>query len=230
VPKTYTREEADEILRRALSQSQPGAAAEGISHDDLVAAAREVGIPEASILAAADQLGEHALVTERMTKLRGRKRRAFVRHLVVYLLIAGLMYLSVATDLFSVAPEGLAFLRVPMVLWAMLLVLFGFFQLAPNQEKLQKRAEREIARERRVAERQRRLAEKSRGAGRSRAPNGAKEFEAAVQEGVSALLSGAARAIRGLSPAERQGRFRVDEAEEAADAAPSERAKQRRTL
>jgi len=55
VTKTYTRQEADEILRRALA-AQP--ASDGISHDDLVAAAREVGIPTSAVEAAAVELSD----------------------------------------------------------------------------------------------------------------------------------------------------------------------------
>jgi len=42
-PPTYTREEMDEILKRAIERQQ--AKSEEIGHEDLVAAAGEVGIP-----------------------------------------------------------------------------------------------------------------------------------------------------------------------------------------
>lgn len=223
MPRTYTREEADEILRRALSGGQ--AATDGISHDDLVAAAREVGIPESAIAAAANQLGEHALVKQRVELIRGRKRRGFIRHLVVFLLVAGLAFLAAGAGPTFIAPGGLDFLKVPMLIWAMLLVMLGFWQLAPNREKLEKKAERELEKERRRDERKRRIAGRT-GTPRG-APQAAKEFEAAVQEGVSVLLTGAARAIRGFTP--EAGRFRVDKPEEDSDDSPrpSERSRQR---
>jgi hypothetical protein len=53
-PPTYTREEMDAILKRAIERQQ--AKAEGIGHEDLVAAAGEVGIPREEVEAAARDL------------------------------------------------------------------------------------------------------------------------------------------------------------------------------
>ncbi len=53
-PSTYTREEMDAILKRALERQQ--AKSEGIAHEDLVAAAAEVGIPREELEAAAREL------------------------------------------------------------------------------------------------------------------------------------------------------------------------------
>lgn len=53
-PPTYTREEMDAILKRAIERQQ--AKAEEIGHEDLVAAAGEVGIPREEVEAAARDL------------------------------------------------------------------------------------------------------------------------------------------------------------------------------
>ncbi len=53
-PPTYTRAEMDAILKRAIERQQ--ARAEGIDHEDLVAAAGEVGIPREEVEAAARDL------------------------------------------------------------------------------------------------------------------------------------------------------------------------------
>jgi hypothetical protein len=50
-PPTYTREEMDAILKRAIERQQ--AKSEEIGHEDLVAAAGEVGIPREEVEAAA---------------------------------------------------------------------------------------------------------------------------------------------------------------------------------
>lgn len=191
VPKTYSREEADEILRRALAEQ----AADGISHDDLVAAAREVGIPEAAIEAAASQLGEHRTVKERVVQLRQQKRRAFFRHLSSYLIANGGIFLF---DYFDGGPW---FFQYVLIVWGIVLLLLGIRQLAPEEASLVRRAERELERERRKAERRAR---------RARAPahpggitGATREFEQAVQEGATALLSAAARAIRSYGPGAR---------------------------
>jgi hypothetical protein len=191
VSKTYTRREADEILRRALAV-QP---ADGISHDDLVAAAREVGIPGEAIEAAAQQLGEDRRISERATLIRRRRRVAFLRHLLIYLVVnAGIFFVDHADG-------GAYWFQYPLIIWGVILAAVGIAQLAPDQRSLTRRAERELEREQRRA--QRRMRAVARRDGATTARDSAKEFEAAVQEGVSSLLSAAARTIRGLSEAER---------------------------
>lgn len=184
---SYTRAEADEILRRALAEQTEG----DISHEDLVAAAREVGIPEASIEAAADRLGDHRELQHQIALLRRRKRRAFVRHLVVFTIInAGIF----AFDWFDGGPW---FFQFPLIVWGVVLTLFALIQLAPNPESLARRAERELEKQRRrEAARRKRLAK---GDKKTLPPGAAmREFEAAVEQGVSTLLSAATRAIRGM--------------------------------
>jgi hypothetical protein len=210
VSKTYTRREADEILRRALAV-QP---AEGINHDDLVAAAREVGIPGEAIEAAAQQLGEDRRISERAALIRRRRRLAFLRHLLIYLVVnAGIFFVDHADG-------GAYWFQYPLIIWGVILAAGGIAQLAPDQRSLARRAERELERERRRAERRMRSAARRDGA--AAAGGGAKEFEAAVQEGVSSLLSAAARTIRGLSES---GRYRVrDDGEPARTASEREAA------
>ena len=53
-PPTYTREEMDAILKRAIERQQ--AKSEGIGHEELVEAAGEVGIPREEVEAAAREL------------------------------------------------------------------------------------------------------------------------------------------------------------------------------
>jgi hypothetical protein len=202
VPRTYSREEADEILRRALGEQ----ASDGINHEDLVAAAREVGIPEAAIEAAAGQLGEHRLVKERVERLRRQKRRGFARHLISFLIAnAGIF-------LFDYFDGGPWFFQYVLIVWGIILLLFGIRQLAPEEAGLVRRAERELEKERRRAERERRRS--GRVLGRpGGTPAAAKEFEQAVQEGASALLSAAARAIRDYTPGQKP-RYRAEDAPE----------------
>jgi len=198
VTKVYTRAEADEILRRALAEQAEG----GISHDDLVAAAREVGIPESAIAAAAERLGDHVELDRQVNLLRSRKRRAFVRHVVIFCIVN--------LGIFAVdwLDGGTWFFQFPLIVWGVLLMLLGVMLLAPNPEALARRAERELEKERRRERaRQRRLPRGERGAA---ARDGAREFEAAVEHGVSELMSAAAKALRGLGGP----RVRVDSADE----------------
>jgi hypothetical protein len=215
VPKTYNREEVDEILRRALLQ-QTG---DGISHDDLVAAAREVGIPETAVEEAASQLGEHRQVKDRVELIRRQKRRGFAKHLLSYVIANGGVFLVDYVD------GGPWFFHYLLIVWGMILLLLGIRQLAPDEAGLVRRAERELEKERRKLDRQRRRSAQA--SGQPVAPGAAKEFERAVQEGVNALLGAAARTIRDYTPAQR--RYRADEkAEQDAAAADDPAAAQRR--
>jgi hypothetical protein len=189
VPKSYSREEADEILRRALAQQS----SDGINHEDLVAAAREVGIPESAIEEAASQLGEHRIVKERVEHIRRQKRRAFGRHLVSFLIANGGIFL------FDYFDRGPWFFQYILIVWGIILLLFGVRQLAPEEAGLVRKAEREIEKERRRAERLRRRTGRASGHPGG-IPGAAKEFEQAVQEGVNALVSAATRAIRAYTP------------------------------
>jgi hypothetical protein len=201
VSRSYTREEADEILRRALLQQGTG---DGVHHDDLVAAAREVGIPTDAIESAAQQLGERRVVDERVQLLRIRKRRAFLRHLMTYMIVNAGMFFVDRLD------GGAWWFHWPLVIWGIFLLLAGVRQLAPDREGLVKRAERELERERKKEEKRRQRAARAnaRARGVKTSSEGVSEFESAVEEGVSALLSAAARAIRGITP--ENERFRVD--------------------
>lgn len=202
VPRTYSREEADEILRRALEQQPDG----GIHHDDLMAAAREVGIPAAAVEAAADEVGASQIVRDRVQLLRRQKRAAFARHLLTFLIVNGGIFLF---DWFDGGPW---FFQYLLIVWGIVLLLVGMRQLAPDQAGLVRKAERELERERRRAERQRRRqGGRASPPGVSQLPGAAREFEAAVQEGVSALMSAAAKAIRDYSPGQKP-RYRADDA------------------
>jgi 2TM domain-containing protein len=221
VTRTYTREEADEILRRALAGGQTSAGdGSGIGHDDLVAAAREVGIPADAIEAAAGQLGEHRIVNERVERLRKKKQRAFVRHFIIYAIVNSGIFLF---DWFDGGPW---FFQFPLIVWGVLLLVLGVLQLAPNMESLTRRAERELERERRRAAKQLRIAART---GRTAGgPGGVKAFEAAVEEGVNALMSAAAQAIRGLTPEGKKFRAEEPREDEEDGAHPSQRAQNRR--
>lgn len=209
--KTYSREEADEILRRALAQqagTRADGAAEGISHEDLLAAAKEVGISSSAIEAAAEELGESRIVEQRAELIRRRKRRAFFRHLVLFLVVNAGMFLF---DWFDGGPW---FFQYPLIVWSVILASIGMAQLTPEHDALVRRAEREIEKEQRRAARRRPKGTRgpfapSPGAGATPA-QAAREFERAVQEGVSTLLSNAARAIRGVTPAD-PSRYRVQD-------------------
>ncbi len=223
VPRTYSREEADEILRRALEEQ--GEEGTGIHHDDLVAAAREVGIPASAVEAAASEHGDYQLLQQRMKVLRGQKRLAFVYHLLTFLVVNLGIY---AFDRFDGGPW---FFQYVLIFWGVILLLLGIRQLAPSKAGLRRKAERQLARERRRAERQRRRQGVRVPGVASQLPAAAREFESAVQEGVSALMSAAAKAIREHSPGQKP-RYRApdDSAEEESSSRGSETSRRHRRV
>jgi hypothetical protein len=85
--RVYTKEEADTILARALDIQR----GDGTSHEDLVAAAREVGIsPEVLERAAAEVVTRRQDEVE-LVAIRERAWRGFYAHLVPYVMVAALL-------------------------------------------------------------------------------------------------------------------------------------------
>jgi hypothetical protein len=206
VSRSYRRQEAEEILRRALA----GQAEDGFSHDELVAAAREVGISSQAIEAAAADLDERRVVEAKVADLRRRKRRAFVRHLLTYALV------MTAVFLFDRLDGGAWFFHYPAAAWGIAVILIGIRQLAPDPEQLSRRARREAEKERRRAAK--RLERAERGAGGAELSGATKAFEAAVDEGVAAVLSAATRALRRFVPDEERYRVNTPPEDESAPA------------
>jgi hypothetical protein len=133
-----------------------------------------------------------------------------LRHSLVYLFVNGGIFTIDWLD------GGSWFFYWPLILWGVLLAVLGLYRLSPDQEKLEQRAERELDRERKAAEKRARREARKRGVtDHSRVEA---EFDAAVKEGVSALLSTATKAMRHASDAAR--RYRVEDGEDRESAVP----------
>jgi hypothetical protein len=179
-----------------------------------------VGIPPEAIARAADYVGARGPIVARANKIRRRTARSFLRHLLVFVFVnAGIF----AVDWLD---GGSWFFYWPLILWGVLVAVLGLYRLSPDQEKLERRAERELERERKQAEkRARRAARKSGVTDHSRVEA---EFDAAVKEGVSALLSTATKAMRRASSAARHYRVEDGEEQEPGSSADEHRASHRR--
>lgn len=212
--KSYSRREADEILRRAIAFETP----DGISHQDLVAAAREVGIPADAIDRAVEQVATQGALAARIDAIRRRRRRAFFRHALVYALVNSGV---VAIDWLNGGPWFFYWL---LILWTVVLAVFAVFQLAPDPERLARRAERELEKQRRKEERRARRLARKQGRPTDHAAVEA-AFDEAVKEGVSTLLTAATRVMRGASSA--ANRYRVEGSQEEDDARGEQSGSQR---
>ncbi len=163
--RTYSQEEVDAILERALrAEAKDGTR---LTHDELVAAAAEVGIPKDAIDAAARE--DEALVSDKqlLATWKRRARMAVVRHFVTYALVSAMLaFINFMT--------GAHFLWFPIVMlgWGIGIAMHFINTFFADEERV-------LERERRRADRRAR---------RARWKRRGREFERAVDQGVRALI------------------------------------------
>ena len=174
--RKYSQDEVDAILGRAIERVHSRGE---LSHEDLVAAAREVGIPTEAIETAASEVLAERQERNALQVLRKQQWRGFSRHLVPYLIVNGMLVtLNVLTTHFPWA-------LFPMFGWGIGLVLhFMAVVTPPSQQRLERLLERQRNRERR------------RQMNRQIRAN-ASQLERDVGQGISALLEAAAQRIAG---------------------------------
>ena len=182
----FTDEEAKEILRRAIERHE--AEKEGFAADDLVDAARELGIPPEMVERAAIEVRAHAGVETRRTARRKRERQQLAGRVATYAVVNA--FLAVIDYMTGAG----WWVQWPLIIWGFFLVMSFVSTIHPGaQEKRDNRAERryqaKVAREARA--RAKREAKTKRRSAES-------EFEVAVEAGVAALLAAAAKGIEGL--------------------------------
>jgi len=79
----YTRDEVEEILRRAL-ETQP---LETLSHEDLVASAIEAGIDADDVEAAARQIEEERELLAEEERILTKRKRSFMQSIYTYVIV-----------------------------------------------------------------------------------------------------------------------------------------------
>jgi hypothetical protein len=191
---TYTQEEVNEILRRALAQE---ASRESVlSHDELVEIASEAGIDRSALdRAMADLAQEHMRELTRkdeaaeMSAERAVQLKRFLASLVSHAALNTFLYL-IATRF-----TGGTWYMWPLLGSGVLLAWQLRHVLFPYDKVLRRRK-----RERRQRERDRRAAMRAEWGKRilgtsSGLPDGVKGFENVVQKGVSVLLAVAERKL-----------------------------------
>jgi hypothetical protein len=199
-PRSYSQEEVNEILKRALRQQS--LQKKTLSHDELVEMASEVGIDRESLEAATADLAQsreaeimqHESARE-LAEERARRFSRFVYSLLTYLIVGVFLYFI------DMKTGGGTWYFWPILGFAIALafqvrgIVFPQEGLARRKRREEKEAKRRERREMREAMRQRVRASFS--VPPAQAINaGAKEFESAVQTGVAALLTVAARKIQ----------------------------------
>lgn len=224
--RRYSDAERDEILRRAIAEQE---GSDEITHDELVDAAREIGIDPEKVEAAAaaiskergrrEEEGEdEALVRVEVTRRRAR----FGRHLLTYLIV------NAALVAMNLAGGGAFWAIWPILGWGLGLALQGARALPrpsdEDREQILRRLSKRRARQAR--ERAKRAREDAlRAAGQ--------DFEVAVQQGVAELMRAVTRGLSGAPTPPTttrrtapRARVEIEDAEVSEDA--EERAQKRR--
>jgi hypothetical protein len=132
--RVYTKEEADAILARALELQGRG---DGTSHDDLLAAGREVGLPPEAIERAAEDVLAKQGEAVALREIRGRAWRGFYAHLVPYALVN--LLLVTINWMTGGPPWALA----PILGWGIGLVLHLLSVANPDPRRMRRRLEAE---------------------------------------------------------------------------------------
>ncbi len=183
----YDDGEVEEILRRALQRR----AADGIDHEDLMAAAREAGIDPRAAEEAARAVREDREASERVALMQSRRKKSFFGKLRTFGIVnASLLGLDVMTG------DGWWFYW-PLMTWGSLVALDAARAFFPDSESDRKKVKAELARERahrQRVEEARRKAEEAERSGK-KVKGAAARFENAVEKGVAALLAAAATQV-----------------------------------
>lgn len=165
----YTRDEVEEILRRAL-ETQP---LETLSHEDLVASAVEAGIDADDVEAAARQLEEERELRTEEERIVGWRKKRFLQSIYTYVVVNSGLFLI---DIMS-GPGW--WVQWVLAGWGIALALGARRALMPDRGRLRARARRRVAKRRRGNwEKQVR-----------------KEVDRAIQVGVDALVDAASRKL-----------------------------------
>lgn len=165
----YTRDEVEEILRRAL-ETQP---LETLSHEDLVASAVEAGIDADDVEAAAQQIEEERELRLEEDRIVGHRKKRFLQSIYTFVVVnAGLFLIDIMSG-----PGW--WVQWVLAGWGIILALGARRALMPDRGRLRARARRRLAKRRRGNwEKQVR-----------------KEVDRAIQVGVDALVDAASRKL-----------------------------------
>ena len=189
----YSRDEVEEILRRAAERTHDGG--DHPSHDDLVSAAREAGIDVGALELAASELAFRREDERAVQAWDGRRKRRFGSHFITFLIVMG------GLGLLNLLTGGPWWSLVMALLWGIGLALHAASSLrAPTPDQVERVSRKE--RRRREAERKRQqrraaaeeMREKFRQS-KARRGGAERQFEAAVETGVTALMEVVARKI-----------------------------------
>ncbi|MBW2461887.1 MAG: 2TM domain-containing protein [Deltaproteobacteria bacterium] len=193
MPQRYSDDEMREILRRAIDA---GGDSGEFEHEDLVAAAAEVGIDSVAVDRAARELQDESEALERVLAKQRKKRRSFFRSAATMAVINAFLF---AVD--TLTGGGATWFYWPLLGTSLMLAMSAIKVLPPMSDdtrdglvatergRIARRRARETRRLEKEADR------RARKARRGRRSSVESAFESAVEEGVSALLGALATQI-----------------------------------
>jgi hypothetical protein len=182
--RTYTDAQVREILRRAVEQGTDNGR---LGRDDLIAAARDVGIAAEAVEAAITEVETEHELTEEMAKLQRERRHELASSFGTWAIVnAGLFGIDWATG-------GGWWFYWPLGTWGIALLLRLKGEVFANRARDRKAAERRMELRRRQREREQAEARRQ----RSRRTDSS-GLEGVIERGVEELLGAAARRIAGV--------------------------------
>ena len=193
----YSRDEVEEILRRALD-TQP---VEELSHDELIDVALEAGIDPQLVESAAEDLALERALGDRKDKIVHRRKTHFLGNLWTFAAVNAPLMLI---DLMS-GPGW--WVQWVMGTWAIGLALMGGRAYFPNKGELDAKAKRQLQRAGRRRKKQR---------------PGESDLERAIDAGVRAMVDAAAKKMSERDWRHRHQRTRVGGVAEVIDAEVTE--------
>lgn len=183
--RSYSRDEVQAILASAVERQH--GQGDRLTHDELIAIGKELGVSSEAIEAAAAGVGDDIEV-QRQVRLRVHgMRRAFLYHFVPFVLVN--VFLA-TINMFTGGPPWFLF---PLLGWAIGLGSHAIVALAPDREKIERQVRRRIERER---EKQRRKNE------RGVLADGARRVAEAVHDRTAEMLHAVADALEDRAPAD----------------------------
>ncbi|KYF73293.1 hypothetical protein BE11_23730 [Sorangium cellulosum] len=191
--RQYTEAEVRTILERALRDAQT----REVGHDELVAAAEEIGISRAAIEAASRDIELVRGEEDARAAIVARRRKGFRSHLFSFVVVNAFLF---AINALTPGPWWFFW---PLLGWGLGLAFHARAALSSDVSPRRLRREIERGAERARREELRRLKERRRAESierKQRLERSAEDFGHAVEEGVATVLSRIAQEIRGSVP------------------------------
>lgn len=191
---SYSRDEMKAIIERALDTQRTRS--DDVSHDELLAIGRELGVSGEALESAARSVRESRALDAARAEVRARERRGFIGHLIPFVLVNAAMVVT------NLATGGAPWFVWSLLGWGIGLLMHARSVYAPDPAEFERRVQRHLERQRRRDERREQK----------------RAIEAGVREigaGVSEVLVSVADAVNAAAKQSRDERSRVRVAPEA---------------